>query len=80
MVALCPGVTESGFHEAAGGAPHEKPSAFLTQTADEVVDEALHALHVRRKPVVISGWKNRVGFFVTRFLSHKQIIQQTTKW
>ncbi len=80
VMALCPGVTDSGFHEAAGGQPHEKPSAFLTQTADEVVSEALRALDRRKKPVIISGWKNRVGLFLTRFLSRKKLVSIVAKW
>lgn len=74
VVALCPGVTESGFHTAAGGGADEKPPAFVTQTADEVVDEALCALARRKKPIVISGWKNRVGLFCARFLTYKKIV------
>ena len=80
VMALCPGVTTSGFHEAAGGAPNELPSASLTQTPEEVVAEALHALHARRKPMLISGWKNRLGLFFTRFLTHKKIVKLMGSW
>lgn len=80
VMALCPGVTESGFHVAAGGKPDEVPSAHLTQTADEVVAEALCALKKRRNPVVVSCWKNRLGLFVVRFLSYKKIVNLMGGW
>ncbi|OHB25102.1 MAG: hypothetical protein A2542_00385 [Parcubacteria group bacterium RIFOXYD2_FULL_52_8] len=80
VAALCPGVTESGFHEAAGGGATDKPAAWLTQTADDVVAETLHALRRRKQPVIISGWKNRLGLFLTRFLSYKRIVSMMGKW
>jgi len=54
VMALCPGVTETNFFEAARG---KKPPARVAQTPEEVVDVALRAL-AQRKPVVISGWTN----------------------
>ena len=80
VLALCPGVTESGFHTAAGGTAHEKPSTWLTQTAEEVVAETMHALHHRKNPVLITGWKNRLGLFFTRLLTHKKIVKLMGAW
>jgi uncharacterized protein len=54
VMALCPGVTETNFFEAARG---KKPPARVAQTPEEVVDAALRGL-ARRKAVVISGWTN----------------------
>src|SRR6185436_17121267 len=54
VMALCPGVTETNFFEAARG---KKPPARVAQTPEEVVDVALRAL-AQRKPVVISGLTN----------------------
>lgn len=54
VLALCPGVTETNFFEAARG---HKPPARIAQTPEEVVDVALRAL-ARGKSHVISGWTN----------------------
>ena len=56
VMALCPGVTETNFFEAARG---EKPPARASQTPEEVVETALRGL-ARGKSHVISGWINRV--------------------
>jgi short-subunit dehydrogenase len=55
VMALCPGVTDTNFFEAARG---RKPPARVAQTPEEVVDTALRAL-ARGKSHVISGWTNR---------------------
>ena len=54
VLALCPGVTDTNFFEAARG---HKPPARVSQTAEEVVDTALRGL-ARGKSHVISGWTN----------------------
>lgn len=54
VMALCPGVTETNFFEAAG---MDHPPMRLTQTPEEVVETALRALN-RKKSTVISGWTN----------------------
>ena len=59
VMALCPGVTETGFFEASQ--MNQKPPARVSQTAEEVVETALRAL-ARGKSHVISGWTN---FFAT---------------
>jgi uncharacterized protein len=55
VMALCPGVTDTNFFEAARG---QKPPARAAQTPEDVVDTALRAL-ARGKSHVISGWTNR---------------------
>jgi short-subunit dehydrogenase len=55
VMALCPGVTDTNFFEAARG---QKPPARVAQTPEDVVDTALRAL-ARGKSHVISGWTNR---------------------
>lgn len=54
VMALCPGVTDTNFFEAARG---RKPPARVSQTPEEVVDVALRAL-AGSKSHVISGWTN----------------------
>jgi short-subunit dehydrogenase len=56
VMALCPGVTDTNFFEAARG---QKPPARASQTPEEVVETALRGL-ARGKSHVISGWANRV--------------------
>lgn len=54
VMALCPGVTETNFFEAARG---RKPPARVAQTPEEVVETALNGLS-RGKSHIISGWTN----------------------
>ena len=54
VLALCPGVTDTNFFEAARG---QKPPARVSLTPEEVVDGALRGLD-RGKSHVISGWTN----------------------
>src|SRR6185437_8699026 len=54
VMALCPGVTETNFFEAAG---IDRPPMRTVQTPEEVVETALRALN-RQKSTVISGWTN----------------------
>jgi short-subunit dehydrogenase len=55
IMALCPGVTETNFFEAAHG---KKPPARAAQSPEDVVDTALRGL-ARGKSHIISGWTNR---------------------
>jgi short-subunit dehydrogenase len=54
VIALCPGVTDTNFFEAARG---QKPPARVSQSPEDVVDTALRGL-ARGKSHVISGWTN----------------------
>lgn len=54
VMALCPGVTDTNFFEAARG---KKPPARVSQSPEEVVDAALRGLN-HGKSHVISGWTN----------------------
>src|SRR5882672_6663024 len=56
VMALCPGVTDTNFFEAAHG---QMPPARASQTPEEVVETALRGL-ARGKSHVISGWINRL--------------------
>ena len=75
VMALCPGVTETNFFEAARG---EKPPARVAQTPEDVVDTALRALN-RRRSHVVSGWTN---FFMTeaeRFVPRSVVVRAAGK-
>ena len=54
ILALCPGVTDTNFFEAARG---HKPPARVSQTPEEVVDTALRGI-AQGKSHIISGWTN----------------------
>jgi short-subunit dehydrogenase len=53
-MALCPGVTETNFFEAA---QIQKPPGRAEQTPEDVVDTALRGL-ARGKSHIVSGWTN----------------------
>ena len=54
VMALCPGVTDTNFFEAARG---KKPPARIAESPEDVVETALKGLE-RNKNHVISGWTN----------------------
>ncbi|WP_221028934.1 SDR family NAD(P)-dependent oxidoreductase [Actomonas aquatica] len=58
VMAVCPGSTQSAFHDEAGMSRGSMGDAF-TQTADQVVEEAMRALR-RGKAHVVTGWLNKV--------------------
>jgi hypothetical protein len=64
VMALCPGVTETNFFEAAG---IDRPPMRTVQTPEEVVETALRALH-RQKSLVVSGWANWFVVEAERFV------------
>ena len=54
VMALCPGVTETGFFDAA---KIQMPPMRAAETPEDVVDTALRGL-ARKKSHIISGWSN----------------------
>jgi short-subunit dehydrogenase len=75
VMALCPGVTETNFFEAAHMG---RPPMRGVQTAEEVVDTALRGLR-RRKSVIVSGWLNRVMVVAERFVPRAVVLRITGK-
>ena len=71
VLALCPGVTDTNFFEAARG---HKPPARAAQTADEVVDTALKALG-RGKGHVVSGLSNFVMVEAQRVVPRSAVVR-----
>ncbi|MBI5138285.1 MAG: SDR family NAD(P)-dependent oxidoreductase [Candidatus Vogelbacteria bacterium] len=80
VLAVCPGVTETGFHVAAGGLETEKAAQSLTQTPDEVVEETMRALALRSGPTLITGWKNKLGLFLARFVTRRRLLKIMGSW
>jgi short-subunit dehydrogenase len=72
VTALCPGVTETRFHHAAGGSEGNRPPKAITQTPEGVAAAAMRALERRSRPSVLTSFTNRMMvLFNTRFLSRK---------
>ena len=71
-MALCPGMTESKFHQRAGGHEGQIPKWF-SQTPEQVVDIALRALKKRSQPVVVCGPQKPL-IFLSKFLPRKWVI------
>jgi len=75
VMALCPGVTETNFFEAAG---IDRPPMRTIQTPEEVVETALRALP-REKPTVISGWTNFLTVEAERFFPRSFVVKVAGK-
>jgi len=71
VMALCPGVTETNFFEAA---KMDHPPMRLSQTPEEVVETAIRGLR-RKKSVIISGWPNRLTVFAERFFPRSVVLK-----
>ena len=71
VMALCPGVTETNFFEAAG---IDRPPMRTIQTPEEVVETALSAL-ARQKSLVISGWANWFVVAAERFVPRSVVVK-----
>src|ERR1700736_4236632 len=71
VCALCPGSTESEFHEVAGQA-HLAPARKNRETAEKVAKTGLQAL-ASGKSYVISGTRNYLGAHVQRLVSRRMV-------
>lgn len=71
VLALCPGVTETNFFEAARG---HKPPARVAQTPDEVVNTALKAVG-HDKGHVVSGLTNFAMVEAQRFIPRSAVVR-----
>jgi short-subunit dehydrogenase len=75
VMALCPGVTETNFFEAA---QVDRPPMRAAQTAEDVVATALRGL-ARQKSNVVSGWTNLLMVEAERFLPRSVVIRVAGK-
>lgn len=71
VMALCPGVTETGFFQASR---MDKPPARTVQSPEEVVEVALRGLS-RGQGAIISGWPNRFMIALERFLPRSFVVK-----
>jgi short-subunit dehydrogenase len=71
VMALCPGVTETGFFAAS----HiQKPPARTVETPEQVVETALRGLK-RRKSSIISGAPNKLMVATERFMPRSFVLR-----
>jgi uncharacterized protein len=75
VMALCPGVTETNFFEAARG---EKPPARIVQSPEDVVETALRGLE-GRKSNIVSGWTNLLMIEAERFVPRSLVLRAAGK-
>ena len=75
VMALCPGVTETAFFEAAR---MERPPMRGSQTPEEVVDAALVGMR-RQKSSIISGWTNRLVALLVRVVPRSLVVRAAGK-
>ena len=62
---ICPGPTETAFFKRAGLTEKAPDSVdFLSMQADDVVDASFKGI-LKRKPVIICGWKNTLIVFLS---------------
>lgn len=71
VMALCPGVTDTNFFEAAR---IQKPAMRTVQSPEDVVVTALRALK-RGKPRVVSGWTNLLMVEAERLVPRSVVVR-----
>jgi hypothetical protein len=77
VMALCPGVTETGFFDVAG-----VPGWLAkqrSQTAEQVVRSALRGLKKRRQSW-ITGWKNYLLSLLVRIATRRTVVKESMKY
>ena len=77
VMALCPGVTQTSFFDVAGVPGWLKKQR--SQTPEEVVKTALHALE-KRKLYTVSGWRNYFLTLAVRLASRKLAVTESMKY
>ena len=78
VMGLCPGITATDFITNASGGESDGQTlpASMTQTTEQVVAEALAALHARKKPIIVTGSINRIMVaLMPRLMSRFQLLK-----
>jgi uncharacterized protein len=70
VTALCPGPTATNFGKRAGFANEKIVGGLLSMDARTVAMDGYKGL-MKGKPLVVSGWRNRLGTQLVRFLPRK---------
>jgi short-subunit dehydrogenase len=77
ILAVCPGVTKTGFFDIAG-APGWLQK-HRSHSAERVVRTALTALG-RRKQVIVIGWWNYLLTLIVRTASRRRVVKESTRY
>ena len=77
VMALCPGVTRTSFFDTAGVPGWLKKQR--SQTPEQVVKTALHALD-KRKQYVVTGWRNYWLSLAVRIATRKVAVTESMKY
>jgi short-subunit dehydrogenase len=77
VLAVCPGVTRTGFFDTAG-APGWLQK-HRSHSAERVVRSSLDALESRRQVIVI-GWRNYFLTLMVRIASRKRVVKESTRF
>lgn len=75
VLAVCPGVTTTGFQEVAD--VDGNPPGLMVATAEEVVDATLARLH--KGPSFVHGWANQPAVFLSRFFPRSLVARVSSK-
>lgn len=77
VMGLCPGITTTEFIAGASGgaADGQTLPAWLIQTPEQVVAEAMTALGRRRKAIVVTGRANRLMLLLPRLLTRHRLLK-----
>ncbi len=77
IMALCPGVTRTGFFDVAGVPNWLKKQS--SHTPAQVVKRAMKALEKRRQ-FVVPGWSNYLRALATRFAPRRFVVRESMKY
>lgn len=77
ITALCPGTTETEFFDQAGVSGWL--SKHASQTAAKVVRNGLKAVE-KKRPVVVSGWRNKLLASLHRYFPRRLVVLETRKY
>ena len=73
VMVLHPGITRTDIYKKSGFI--KSTPRFITETPEQVVENAIKELKKRKKPIVISGRKNKFFVLLSRLFSRKSIIK-----
>ncbi|MEK6744139.1 MAG: SDR family oxidoreductase [Nitrospirota bacterium] len=78
VTALCPGLTDTGFHERAGTQKSKLVAGKKMNSARDVALYGYRAM-MKQKTVAVPGWKNRLLALVSRFAPKAAVIAAVRK-
>lgn len=77
ILAVCPGVTRTSFFDVAGAPGWLQKHA--SHSSEQVVRDAIKALH-RRRQVIVIGWKNYLLTLLVRIASRARVVKESMRF